>query len=186
MTDTERRGGTDRRQGGDRRADAPREGLIRRRIITPVIALLKQGITPEKLSLCLALGAGIGIFPILGTTTAICTVVALALRLNLVAIQIANYAVYPFQLLLIIPFMRLGETIAGAPHLPLSVAEIVERFSAGVWHGVTTLTGALLYAALGWLLTVPIAIAVLTFALRPAMRRVAARYAPRPTPTEAV
>ena len=178
--ENERRDGEDRRSGSDRRADAQNQGgFFQRRIVAPIRTLLKQGITPEKLSLCLALGAGIGIFPILGTTTAICAIVALALRLNLVAIQIANYAVYPLQILLIIPFMRLGERILGAQPMPLSASEIVERFSGGLVQGITTLAGALMHAVLGWGVTMPIVIAILTFALRPLMRRIAAAHAAR-------
>ena len=70
--------------------------------------LLKQGITPEKIALTVALGAFIGTIPMLGTTTILCTVVALALRLNLPAIQMVNGIVYPLQLILLIPFYRLG------------------------------------------------------------------------------
>lgn len=154
-------------------------GFFQRKVTGPVLALLRQGVTPEKMSLCLALGAGIGVFPILGTTTALCAVVALALRLNLVAIQIANYLVYPLQLLLIIPFLRLGERVVGAPAFPLSVRQIVEHFSGGVWQGVTTLSTALLHATLGWLVVVPAAMAVLSFGMRPLLRRMAAAYAAR-------
>lgn len=160
-------------------AAGPRGSFFHRKVTSPVLALLRQGVTPEKLALCLALGAGIGVFPILGTTTAICAVVALALRLNLVAIQVANYLVYPLQLLLIIPFLRLGERLVGAPAFPLSVREIVDRFSGGLLHGVTTLSTALWHATLGWLAVVPLAMAVLSFALRPLLRRMSAAYAAR-------
>ena len=139
---------------------------------------LLQGITPDRMALCLALGVGIGVFPILGTTTATCTIVALVLRLNLVAIQIANYAVYPLQILLIIPFLRLGEWLVGAP-LPLSVTQIVERFDGGFLNGITTLATALLHAALGWLVVVPLLTAGLALGLRPVLRRMASTYASR-------
>lgn len=38
----------------------------RRQIVTPVVALLRQGATPEKLALSLALGIALGVFPVLG------------------------------------------------------------------------------------------------------------------------
>ncbi len=153
--------------------------FLQRRVKAPVIALLRQGITPDKMALCLALGVGIGVFPILGTTTATCAIVALTLRLNLVAIQIANYVVYPLQILLIIPFLRLGEWLVGATPLPLSVTQIVERFEGGFWNGINTLTTALLHAALGWLVVVPAVTAGIYLALRPVMRRMASTYASR-------
>ena len=131
------------------------------------------------MAICLALGAGIGIFPILGTTTAICALVALVLRLNLVAIQIANYAVYPLQLLLIIPFLRVGEKLAGASPVPLSVTQIADRFREGLWYALTTLFTSLMHAALGWLVLTPAAVVILWLALRPVMRRTSAVYAAR-------
>ena len=152
-------------------------GLVQRTVTGPVMSLLRQGITPEKMALCLALGAGIGLFPILGTTTLICAVVALTLRLNLIAIQFANYVVYPLQLLMIIPFLRLGEWLAGAPPFPLSVTEIVDRFHAGVWNGVSTLATALVHAILGWVVVVPAMVVLLWFALRPMLRRMASALA---------
>src|SRR3954467_6597463 len=97
--------------------------FLRRRLIDPVIDLLRQGVTPEKIALSLAFGLGIGIFPVLGISTVLCTVVALALRLNLPAIQLVNYLASPLQLALIIPFVRVGEHVLGLPAQPLSVSE---------------------------------------------------------------
>ncbi len=41
--------------------------------------------TPEKMALSLALGGALGVFPALGCTTLLCTLVAIVLRLNLPA-----------------------------------------------------------------------------------------------------
>ncbi len=60
----------------------PHESWWRRRIVAPVIAQLKQGATPEKLALTVALGFILGVFPILGSATLLCGLVAWALRLN--------------------------------------------------------------------------------------------------------
>src|SRR5271169_2441589 len=69
---------------------------------------LRQGISPRRLALTLALGFAVGCIPVLGIPTVICAALALALRLNLPAIQAANYLVMPLQLALIVPFVRLG------------------------------------------------------------------------------
>lgn len=69
---------------------------------------LLQGISPERLALTLALGFVLGCIPVLGVPTALCAVLALALRLNLPAIQAANYAAMPFQVALIVPLVRIG------------------------------------------------------------------------------
>ena len=69
---------------------------------------LRQGISPQRLALTLALGFAIGCIPVIGLPTAVCLVVALSLRLNIPAIQAANYAAMPFQIALVFPFVRLG------------------------------------------------------------------------------
>ena len=52
---------------------------------------------------------------------------ALGLRLNVVAMQVANHLVYPAQLLLLVPFVRLGERLTGAERLPLSIEQVTGR-----------------------------------------------------------
>jgi hypothetical protein len=80
---------------------------------------LQQGISPRRLALTLALGFAIGCIPVIGIPTVLCAALALILGLNQPAIQAANYAAMPLQLLLIVPFMRLGKWIFGfgAAHL---------------------------------------------------------------------
>ena len=62
---------------------------------------LKQGMSCSKISLCIAIGVILGIFPVLGTTTLLCAITAYVFRLNHPLIQLVNYAVYPLQLALI-------------------------------------------------------------------------------------
>ncbi len=69
---------------------------------------LRQGISPRRLALTLALGFAIGCIPVVGIPTALCLVLALMLRLNVGAIQAANYIAMPLQVMLILPFVRLG------------------------------------------------------------------------------
>lgn len=83
------------------------------RITDPIKALLQQGLLPQSLALCLASGFVLGFFPVFGITTILCIFVASALKLNQVAIQVANYCGYPLQFILFIPFIRLGELLFG-------------------------------------------------------------------------
>ena len=91
-----------------------KNSFFHRKLVLPVINLLRQGITPEKIALSLAIGICLGVFPLLGSTTILCTLAAILFRLNLPAIQLVNYFVYPLQLALLIPFIRLGEALLGA------------------------------------------------------------------------
>src|SRR6267143_1282461 len=100
------------------------KGFFYRRLVRPILDLLRQGVTPEKLALGLAIGGALGVFPALGCTTLLCTIVAIVLRLNLPAIQIVNYFVYPIQIALLVPFFRLGEKLFRAAPLPVSIAQI--------------------------------------------------------------
>jgi uncharacterized protein (DUF2062 family) len=81
-----------------------------------VVVWLRQGISPRRLALTLALGFAIGCIPVVGVPTLTCAALALLLRLNLPAIQAANYVMTPLQLLLIVPFARLGEWLFDRGH----------------------------------------------------------------------
>lgn len=84
---------------------------------------MRQGISPQRLALTLALGFAIGCIPVIGIPTALCLLVALGLRLNVPAIQAANYAAMPLQVALIFPFVRLGGWMfASAAHPALTAA----------------------------------------------------------------
>lgn len=125
----------------------------------------------------MAVGAVVGAFPILGTTTVICFALAFVFRLNIAAIQILNYVVYPIQLALIIPFIRFGERMFGATPLPLSLSKLVELFDVGTLHAVSVIWRSLLYGAAAWALVAPFAIGGLYLVLLPMVRHTAKLYA---------
>jgi hypothetical protein len=103
-----------------------------RRALAPVVAQLRQGITPEQIALTLALATVLGIFPILGATTILCGTAALLLRLNQPLIQAANYLLTPLHLALLLPFYRAGETLFSNEHVPIfSVDELLCRLRDG-------------------------------------------------------
>jgi uncharacterized protein (DUF2062 family) len=102
----------------------------RQRVLGVVIAQLTQGVTPQKIALTIALGVNLGTFPILGATTFLCGAVGVALRLNQPVIQVVNWLMTPVQLTMILVFVRIGERIVGAPHMPFSVPELIAKFSA--------------------------------------------------------
>ncbi len=96
-----------------------------RRIALPVLALLRRGTSPQKLAWSLAVGLLIGINPIIGSTTVLCLAAAFLFRLNIAASQLANHLAYPLQLLLIIPFIRLGSRIFHTAPMPLSPNQLL-------------------------------------------------------------
>lgn len=157
-----------------------REGLIMRtwlarRMLEPLLSLFKQGMSAERLALCVAIGIVVGNIPILGLSTLLCTVVALVFRLNLPAIQLVQAAMAPTQLLLIIPYVRLGEWISRAPPEPLSIQAGMTIMAQGVGHAVVVLWSAILHAGLAWLLTTPGIVLLLYRVLTPLIRQAAER-----------
>lgn len=135
-------------------------------------ALLAGGVTPEKLALSIAIGLTVGVFPVLGSTTLLCTAAAVALKLNLPAIQLVNWVAYPLQLVLLIPFLRIGEAVYRAPRLPLTSTQIVDLVRAGAWTATKLLWRSSLYAITAWTLTAPLAALVIYAMLLPVLRRI--------------
>ena len=160
------------------------EGYFKRRLVRPILDLLRQGVTPEKIALSVALGAALGVFPALGCTTLLCTIVAIVLRLNLPAIQIVNYFVYPIQIALLVPFFRLGEKLFRAAPLPVSIAQIQGMFHANAWAAVRFLWTTTWHAIVAWGLIAPVLVGLTYFILTPVLRRVLHREATPTTETD--
>jgi uncharacterized protein (DUF2062 family) len=142
-----------------------------RKIIEPIIALLKQGISYRKIALSIALGVSLGIFPVLGTSTILCVVAAVIFRLNLLAIQLVNYLVYPLQLLLLVPFFRAGELLLSDARVTVTLNTVVDSFKADWLEALNLLSETLMHAAVVWLLISPILTLLMYHLLKPALRR---------------
>jgi uncharacterized protein (DUF2062 family) len=153
---------------------AARESFWRRRVVNLIVAQLKQGITPDKIALTIALGAVLAVFPILGSTTILCAVVAAWLRLNQPVIQLVNWLVYPLQFVLLIPFYRAGEWF-GTPHLALSIPQLVERFRNGPLQFILDFGTIALGGIAVWCVLAPLAAGAMYVSLRTPLRLLAAR-----------
>jgi uncharacterized protein (DUF2062 family) len=134
-----------------------------------------MGASPEKLAWSIATGLLIGINPILGSTTVLCLAIAFVFRLNVAASQIGNHIVYPLEILLVIPFIRLASRIFHTEPMPLSANELLRatrehpldltrRLWLWEWH-----------AFLLWTILAAIAIPLLALILTPLLRRLLVR-----------
>lgn len=142
--------------------------LWHERVVAPVLAQLRQGITPEKIALTVALGIGLGVFPILGASTLLCVVAGVALRLNHPVLQVVNYLTYPAQVLLLIPFYRAGEHLFGATPVPMAdVNALVARFRAAPWQFLLDYGRVGAYGVVVWCLLAPLLVAATYFTLKP-------------------
>jgi uncharacterized protein (DUF2062 family) len=141
-----------------------------------VAAWLCKGVTPFRLALTLALGFAIGCIPVLGIPTVLCAGLALGFGLNLPAIQAANYAAMPLQLVLILPFVRLGQRIfAWGPHPGLTPAI---QIHPPTFHFASLLASQMAWlaaqAVLAWMLVAGPAVVLLTVTLTPVLKRIPA------------
>jgi uncharacterized protein (DUF2062 family) len=147
----------------------------RRRVLDVTVAQLRQGITPQKIALTIALGAVLGLFPILGTTTALCLLVGLYLKLNQPVIQLVNWIAAPLQLPGIYFFVRAGEWLTHTPPVSFSITALLAAFKASPLHFLQQYGTTGLRGVLAWVLIAP-GIATLLYALAlPPLRRMSGR-----------
>ena len=116
----------------------------------PLLAFLKQGMSPNKLALTVAFGAIWGMFPIIGTNTVICIATAFVFKLNQAAIQIVNYAMYPIQIALLIPFVQLGFWLTGGDSSAYELDEIWTVMEQDRWRAFQSLGEVVWMAVIGW------------------------------------
>jgi uncharacterized protein (DUF2062 family) len=137
-----------------------------------VLECLQSGLAPRQLAFTLALGFAIGCIPLLGVTTAICALLALVLRLNMPAIQAANWVAMPLQVVLLIPFLRLGQWLFRGQSIAFNPKVLAAQIEAAPWHVLVQMSGLFGHALLAWLLTAGPALLLMTLLLTPVMHRV--------------
>lgn len=160
--------------------------FLKKRIVDPLKGQLTQGTTPTLLALSCALGVTLGVFPLLGTTTALCLLVGLALKLNQPAIQAVNYLIYPVQIALVAVYVRLGEALFGAQPVPLTPTTLLQEFSAGPSAFLTKYGMAGFYGVTAWAISAPLLIAALYFPLKKIFEKMKRTMATRPSNEEMV
>ncbi len=145
--------------------------FFQRRLITPILDLLRMGATPEKLAWSLAVGLVIGVNPLLGSTTLVCLLVALVARLNMVASQIANHLVYPLEIALFFVFIRLGDLLFHTGHLPLEGHALIHEARVHPIETTRLLWSWEWHALLVWAAFAVLAIPLLATLFTPPLRR---------------
>ncbi|WP_179197741.1 DUF2062 domain-containing protein [Hymenobacter crusticola] len=151
---------------------------LRRRVVDPLLHLLKQGLSPSQLALTVALGVVFGLVPFLGGTTFLVTITAVRLRLNVAAMLLVSHLLSPVQLLLIIPLLRLGARLFGQGPAPdLTMAKLRHLLEHDLGGAFSLLWRAELGALLLWALGSVVLAGLLYLGLRPVFKRIIARQA---------
>jgi len=124
--------------------------------IDPIKKLLMHGTSARSIAIGIAGAIVIGIFPVLGSTTILCTIFALSFRVNLPLVQLINFSVYPLQLIMLIPLMKLGEMIFGFEKLKYGLSEISQLLSKDILHAILILWNVTMQAIGAWLIIAPL------------------------------
>jgi uncharacterized protein (DUF2062 family) len=155
-------------------SSAPRPSFWQRRVRAPLVALLTQGATPEGLAKTLAWCGVCSMFPFLGTTALLNLAVGQALRLNHALMQTVNQLLGPVHLVMILIYVRVGETLWGAGEDRFSVIEMITDFkNLGFGEFMAKFGWAGVHAFTAWALTAPLLYLVIYYSARPALRRLA-------------
>ena len=158
-------------------AAVPPAGWLRRKLVQPLLDVLQSGLSPQKLALTVGLGVAFGLAPTFGITTLVSSAVALRLRLNVAAMQVVCHLFSPLQLILLVPFLRLGATVLGHGHdvQNLRLLQLKKWIAADGWGVLRVLWRAELGAMLVWAAVSAPVVAALYVGLQPVFNKVLVR-----------
>lgn len=136
---------------------------------------LKEGTTPTKLAITLALGMVIGIMPVVGIATPFATLLALIFRLNIPILLATTYALAPFYLALYYPFLRYGTLLFSGNISLFKKIEALDLSELSWLETFQQLGWVQLYGVGAWLMVaVPLCV-ILFFFAKNALNRLVAR-----------
>ncbi|MDE1162678.1 MAG: DUF2062 domain-containing protein [Acidobacteriaceae bacterium] len=145
--------------------------VVQNKIVRPLLRLLQGGATPERLAWSLAVGFAVGVNPLLGSTTVVALALAAVFRLNVVASQISNHAVYPLELLLFPVWIKVGSMLFHTRGLPLSKDALLEAVKHHPWETTKALWTWEWHGLIVWAVTMCVVVPVLAYAITPTLRR---------------
>lgn len=140
----------------------------------PLLALLTQGATPDKLAAAIAWSFVCSLLPFFGFTTVLNAGVAYWRKLNQPLMQALNYALSPLHIAMILVYVRLGEGIWRAQGERFSITEMLTSFrdlSLGDFFQKFGWAG--IHAFTAWVLTAPLLFVVVYYPARAALLRLA-------------
>lgn len=151
----------------------PTRTFWQRRVKDPIVAQLTQGVTPDKIALTIAVGSALALFPLLGTTSLLCLIFGIILRLNQPIIQVVNWLCTPLHIPLIFYTVHLGEKIFGGPHVKIRPNELARL----IWEDPLLFAQrfglAGLHACIVWAIAAPFWIALVYYTTRTTLREMA-------------
>eukprot|EP01130_Rhizamoeba_saxonica_P016369 TRINITY_DN7558_c0_g1_i1.p1 TRINITY_DN7558_c0_g1~~TRINITY_DN7558_c0_g1_i1.p1 ORF type:complete len:193 (-),score=10.75 TRINITY_DN7558_c0_g1_i1:95-673(-) len=141
--------------------------IFDQRIKEPIVNVFTQGLTPETLTISFSFGIVGGLFPIPGVTTIVCQIFVMLFTLNLPACQIVNVLLTPVQLMMMVPFIQLGNYAFGVDE---DIGKVVSLFQESITGALSVAGMSIVRAVLVWALLAPFAIGGLRLLLLPVVR----------------
>ncbi len=134
-------------------------------------AQLVQGLSVSSCQVAIAMALTLGVFPILGCSTPMNMIAGFRFKLNQPIIQFFNYLAAPLKLLLILPFIRLGEWLFQAEPFRLSLTEFSARFFADMTTTSTEFFWTFVHAIIAWCMCAPLIYGCLLILTKPLIKR---------------
>ncbi|HEY0797134.1 MAG TPA: DUF2062 domain-containing protein [Acidisarcina sp.] len=141
-----------------------------RDVTQALLGYLTRGFSPGRVAFTLALGMTLSCFPLLGVTTILCALVAIVFRLSLPVIEAGNYLALPLQMILLLPFVRLGERMFHSQAVPLSPGKMLSMVRASPDQAMHLLVTAQGHAIAAWAVVAPGMLLLFTLLLFPLLR----------------
>ena len=140
-----------------------------------MIGLLRTGADPKRLAWSLALGLVVGVNPLLGSTTVVALALASALRLNLVASQVGNHAVYPLEWMLFPLFIKAGSLVFATRGIPMGGKPLLDEATRHPWDTTRMLWMWEWHALIVWAVFAVVALPLLAMGMCPVLEKMAKR-----------
>ncbi|OWM91556.1 uncharacterized protein LOC116214959 [Punica granatum] len=162
---------------------SPRAGWtswFHKRIVDPLIQILRRGAEPRLLAFSSALGITLGVFPICGVTVFLCgmAIAVLGSRCHSPSVMLFNFIATPVELGLVVPFLRFGEAISGGPHFPLTSDALKKVFTGQASREVLL---SILHALIGWAVAAPFILGALYLILLPCFKLLVSKFSTHPS-----
>ena len=123
---------------------------ISSRVLIPLSNIRKQEFSSETLALSVSIGIIGGSFPVFGLATYLCLLLTLIFKQNIIIVQVANWLAYPLQILLLIPLMKLGNSIITGDDLKITMHQVAAAFESGLMNGIREIGIISLYGVIAW------------------------------------
>ena len=126
--------------------------LFPKSILSRIGAGIKSGESDSRIAKSMTAGVIAASYPQIACTMLMGFLLGWALRLNHKVVQATRFPLWPLQWILMLPYLRLGEKVAGAEPLQMPLSEIAQLVFTDPLGSFAVLGVPLLHAILGWLI----------------------------------